>query len=105
MGTGREGKRSLDLNNVSARYLWDIPRAVLERAVQISLALRRGCWSDMFPLPTPQQPPPPHPKHQRAGGSLDEKLCRGLGKGTARVKKATEKFFESSCFEQVCKSE
>lgn len=49
---------SLDLNNVSARYLWDIPRADLDRAVQISLALRRGCWSDMFPLPTPQHPPP-----------------------------------------------
>lgn len=53
VGTGREGKMSLDLNKVSARYLWDIQRADLEAAVQLSLTLRREWRRDMIPLHPP----------------------------------------------------
>lgn len=38
----------LDLNVVSARYPWDIQRAVLETAGWTSLAVRREWRQDLF---------------------------------------------------------
>lgn len=89
VGTRGRGQIGLDLN------LWDIQRAVVEAAVQTSLALRREWRRHIFPLY-----PPASASRRSPGGEHLQRPGEGHTKGQRRE---AGKFLESRCFEQVCK--